>query len=254
MTDPSKEIFDNYLRNYERRGKGYFRSLEDVRALHLDRLPRWIARIGKDAPILDAGCATGYQLGLLHGMGYTRLTGVDVSAQLIETARSLLPPQVALKLADIREFLGQTPDGAYDVILFHHVIEHIPREHTIGLLREFRRCLAKGGYLSLKTPNVACLLGGYHGFGDFTHVVQFNEFSLLQVLERAGFDAEQVEFVLHTPKLFWSFRHPLRAVMRVLNRLRWRLNKMVHRVVCILLDLRPAPRVSEWELEVLARK
>lgn len=254
MTDPSKEVFDNYLRNYERRGEGNFRSLEDVRALHLDRLPRWITRIRKDAHILDAGCATGYRLGLLHGMGYTRLIGVDVSAQLIETARARLPSQVALKLADIREFLGQTPDGAYDVILFHHVIEHIPREHTIGLLREFRRCLAKGGYLSLKTPNAACLLGGYHGFGDFTHVVQFNEFSLLQVLEQVGFDTEQVEFVLHPPELFWSFRHPLRAAMRVLNRLRWRFNRLVHHVACILLDLRPRLRVSAWELEVLARK
>ncbi len=52
MTDSSKEVFDNYLQNYERRGEWDFRSLKDVRALRLDRLPRWIARIRKYTHIL----------------------------------------------------------------------------------------------------------------------------------------------------------------------------------------------------------
>lgn len=254
MNDSSKEIFNNYLHSYERRGCGCIRSLADVSKYHLDRLPRWIDRIPKEARILDAGCATGYLLGLLHGLGYENLTGIDLSAQLVQAARTHLPQAITLHVQDIRDFLAQAPDEGYDVIFFNHVIEHLPRESTIALLREFRRCVADGGYLNIKTPNAACLLGGYHGFGDFTHLVQFNELSLLQVLEQAGFAIEQVELITHPPKLFWSWRYPVRAMLRVLNRIRWYLNNFVHHAACILLDLRPALKVSEWELEVLVRK
>lgn len=254
MKDSSKEIFDNYLHNYERRGRGRFRSLAEVSEFLLDHIPRWIDRIPKDAHILDAGCAVGDLLGKLHELGYEELTGVDISAQMVEVAHSRLPQSIQLHAQDIREFLAQTADASYDVILLHHVLEHIPREHTIPLLREFRRCLTDEGYLDLRTPNAACLLGEYIGFGDFTHVVHFNELSLLQVLEQAGFTVDRVQFILHPPQLFWSWRHPIRAAFRVLNRLRWHLNNLVHRAVCVLLDLRPALKVSEWELEALARK
>ena len=253
-TSSLKEIFDRYKDNYERRGGGHFRTLADVQAFHLDRLPRWINRINKNANILDAGCATGYQLGLLYQAGWHRLTGIDISEELLQEAGSNLPPEIKLHHAEIGSFLEKTPDKTFDVILFHHVIEHIPRDQIINLLRELRRCLADNGCLSIKTPNAACLLGGYHGFGDITHLVQFNEFSLLQVLEQAGFSIKKVEFILHPPKLFWSRRHPLRALMRMLNRARWHLNNLVHFIVCILLDLRPALRVTEWEIEILVQK
>ena len=254
MNDPTKELFATYLPNYERRGRGRSRSLAEVSEFLLDHVPRWIDRITKDARILDAGCAMGYQLGLLHGLGYQNLTGVDISAPLVEVARARLPQSISLHVEDVRQFLAQTPDGSYDVILLHHVIEHIPREYTITLLREFRRCLIDDGYLSLRTPNAACLLSGYIGCGDFTHLVQFNEFSLLQVLEQAQFAAESVEFILHPPRLFWSWHHPKRTLFRVLNRLRWHINNLVHRAVCVLLDQGPVLKVCEWEVEALVRK
>jgi SAM-dependent methyltransferase len=255
MQDPSREIFDHYQANYERRGgAGCFRSLENVQRLRLGRLPRWLGRIPKQARILDAGCATGYQLGLLHGLGYEQLVGVDLSTELTATARQRLPADVPIHCADIQEFLAGTPDASFDLILFHHVIEHIPREHTISLLREFRRCLAPGGSLDIKTPNAACLLAGYHVAGDITHITQFNEFSMIQAAEQAGFSADELDVVLHSPQLFWSWLHPLRTVFRMLNRIRWMLNRWLHRVLCVLMDLRPAPRCLEWELEVLIKK
>jgi len=253
-TNTLKEVFNRYKKNYERRGKGHFRPFEDVQNFHLDRLPRWIDRIDKNAYILDAGCATGYMLNLLHDAGYHKLTGVDISKELIEAANSKLPSEIKLHQTEIKSFLTKIPDQTFDVILFHHVIEHIPREEIIGLLREFKRCLTENGYLSIKTPNAACLLGSYHGFGDITHLVQFNELSLVQVLEQSGFSTSKIEFILHPPKIFWSKRHPLRSFLRILNRGRWHLNKLIHQLVCILLDLRPTVRVPEWELEILVQK
>lgn len=40
MDDPSREVFDNYLPNYARRGKELFRPLADIRTLHLEHMPR----------------------------------------------------------------------------------------------------------------------------------------------------------------------------------------------------------------------
>ncbi|MGE0072263.1 MAG: class I SAM-dependent methyltransferase [Thiomonas sp.] len=208
----------------------------------------------KTARMLDAGCATGYLLGLLHGLGYTRLTGVDVSVQLTATARERLPPEVSIHCADLFDFLRATPDGSFDVILFHHVIEHIPRERIVGLLREFHRCLAPGGWLNVKTPNAANLLAGHYVAGDITHVTPFNELSLRQVAELAGFPADTFEVVRNPPRLFWSWRHPGRAALRVFNRLRWHANRGVHRAVAMLVDVHPALECADWELDALLKK
>ncbi|MHB8347816.1 MAG: class I SAM-dependent methyltransferase [Acidiferrobacterales bacterium] len=253
MTDPSKELFDHYQTYYEAKRLAD-QPLERVQTLRLDRLPRWIDRIPRDAHILDAGCATGYLLSLLHAYGYTRLSGVDVSAQLIDAARCRLPEQVSVHLADIHDFLAQAADGSFDVILFHHVLEHIPRTHTIALLREFRRCLSPGGYLSVKVPNALSLGAGYACFVDFTHVVHFNEKALLQVAEAAGFIPECCTLVLHPPRLFWSWRHVNRVLLRGLNRMRWHLNNGMHRLLYRLIDVHPMPKVFENEIELLAQK
>lgn len=254
LDESAKQIFNHYQINYERRGKGYFRRLSEIQALRLARLPPWVEQVPKHARILDAGCATGYLLSLLHELGYSDLTGVDISTQMTNTARQRLPATVSIHCADIFDFLRATPDESFDVIFFHHVIEHLPRDAIVGLLREFYRCLAPGGRLSIKTPNAINLLAGYYIAGDITHVTAFNEFSLQQVAELAGFPVESFEIVRHPPVLFWSWQHPGRAVLRVLNRLRWHLNRALHWFLAMLVDLHPVPLCVEWELEVLLRR
>lgn len=253
MDDPSKEIFDDYQGHYQRISTGSNVSLEQIRELRLDRLPRWIDSIPNDACILDAGCATGRLLGMLEQLDYSDLTGVDLSEQLIDIARRELPPSVALKCMGVDEFLAEIPDESFDVIFFHHVLEHIPREQTVALLREFRRCLKPGGVLNIKVPNAATVLLGQMNFGDFTHVVFFTEPSLRQVLERAGF-AGDILFIEHPPLLFWSRRHPGRALMRLLNRLRWHFLKWAYRVLYLFHDLPAYTPRHENELDVLAKR
>lgn len=255
IPDPSNELFQKYERHYQDSGAARWQvPIQEVKERHLDRLPRWIDRIDPQAHILDAGCANGYMLSLLWDAGYHRLVGVEVSRQLAAAARNNLNAQVIVEISDVREFLAQTADSTFDVILFHHVLEHIPREHTISLLAEFYRCLKPDGYLSVKVPNASFLLAGNHCFGDFTHVVHFNERSLPQVLEAAGFSTCQLEFILHPPKLFWSWHQPHRALLRALNRVRWLLHRISHQALCALIDQQPVPKVFEAELEALVRR
>lgn len=253
--DPSAELFTRYARHYADAGaRKWQKPIAEIHAFHLERLPRWLDRIPKNARILDAGCATGYLLGLLYAEGYTNLTGVELSLEMATIARSQLPQTVPVVQSDVRDFLKECEPGAFDVILFHHVLEHIPRENTIELLRAFYQCLAPAGYLSIKVPNASYILAGNHCFCDFTHVVHFNERSLPQVLEAAGFDIDKIELILHPPRLFWSWRHPWRAMLRLLNRLRWHLHWFFHRALCALIDQHPVPYVFEAELDSLVRR
>lgn len=254
-SDPSSQLFKNYLSHYQESGsKRWQVPFAEVRALRLDRLPRWLDRIPNSANILDGGCATGYLLGLLWESGYKKLTGVELSEQLVQAAEQLLPKEVKIIKSEIQSFLEKTPQESFDAILFHHVLEHIPREHTIDLLREFHRCLRPNGYLNIKVPNASCFLAGKNMFGDFTHVTHFNENSLLQVLEAAGFQKINLEIILHPPIIFWSWRHPCRALLRLINRLRWSLHKITHKAMCILTAQHPTPRAFEAELEILVKK
>ena len=252
---PSDELFQDYERHYRDAGAGRWEvPIADIKKYHLERLPRWLDRIPKTARILDAGCANGYLLSLLHHEGYRNLTGVDLSEKLASAARVRLQESASIVVSDIQTFLDSLPTESLDVILFHHVLEHIPREQTLTLLRSFHRCLSQGGYLNLKTPNASYILAGNHLFCDFTHVTHFNERSMPQVLEAAGFNASHVEFILHPPILFWSWRHPMRAVMRLLNRVRWELHRTSHRLLCQLIEQHPVPYVFEAELDTLARR
>lgn len=253
--DPSSKLFQNYLRHYQHGGAERWRvPYTKVKEFHLDRLPRWIGRLDHGAMIVEVGCATGYLLDLLHAEGFTNLTGVELSEQLVQVARSTLPSEITIIHSDVMDFLANTPDESFDAIFFYHVLEHIPREQTINLLAQFRRCLKPGGYLNIKVPNASYLLAGNHLFCDFTHVVHFNERSMPQVLEAAGFDPSLVEFISHRPLLFWSWKHPVRALMRLINRVRWLLHCVLHKGLCVLIEQRPIPEIFEAELEVLASK
>jgi SAM-dependent methyltransferase len=251
MNDPNKQLFDNYARHHER--AGFDRLPEDLGKLKRDRLPRWIDEVPRNSRILDAGCAQGHLLAALQRVGFTDLTGVDLSSQLLQTASRLVPCARLIE-SNIRDFLAGCPDGAFDVIFFHDVLEHLPREVTIPLLQAFYRVLAPGGRLSLRVPNLGALTGGQIAASDFTHITHFTDYSLMQVLEAAGFDLTRVCFECQAPRLFWSWRKPHRAFFRFLNRLRWHLNNGVHLAVYLLADFRPRPTVFDITLLVTARK
>jgi 2-polyprenyl-3-methyl-5-hydroxy-6-metoxy-1,4-benzoquinol methylase len=252
--DPSHDLFQNYARHYEALQKlGHAQWVpDDLERLKRDRLPRWMDEIPKDARILDAGCAQGHLLLILARVGFENLTGIDISAQLLAEAR-LRVPQAQLIKADILDWLKQMPESSFDVIFFHDVLEHLSREQTIDVLRGFYRLLATDGRLSVRVPNMGCLIAPFFMANDFTHITHFSEFSLLQVMEAAGFDPEKIEFQSQAPRLFWSWSAPYRAVFRLLNHGRWHLNRLLHKALYLLVDF-PPPSQFDPNLIAVARK
>jgi 2-polyprenyl-3-methyl-5-hydroxy-6-metoxy-1,4-benzoquinol methylase len=253
MKSDAENIFDHYDRHYSLT-ESVDRLPNDLERLKRDRIPRCLAGVSKETRILDAGCAQGHLLAALQRVGYASLHGVDISESLINQARTLLGEGARLQVSDIQSFLGGQPEGSFDVIFFHDVLEHVPRDQTIDMLRMFYRALSDNGMLSLRVPNMASLLASYNAHIDFTHVNQFAEYALLQVLEQAGFQVSKIRFEPQSPILFWSWRRPHRAVFRVLNRLRWHLNNGLHRLAYRLSDVTPMPTVFDFNLMITARK
>jgi len=103
-----------------------------------------IARIRprRDARILDVGCGSGELLKELRSVGYSRLSGVDPFVQ----SDLDLPGGVTVRKIAMEE-LG---DETYDVIMLHHVFEHLP--DPLGSMKTMARLLADDGVCIIRIP------------------------------------------------------------------------------------------------------
>ncbi len=141
----------------------------------------------KNAAILEIGPGLGALLGHLHThCGYGNIKAVDVSAEVVEACNRVLPGSTELT-TDTTAFLEDHP-GEFDLILMFHVLEHVPKDEVMPLLKALRRSLSEKGKLVVEVPNIAHpVMGAYQRYHDFTHTVGFTDQSLGFVLRNSGF-------------------------------------------------------------------
>jgi SAM-dependent methyltransferase len=98
-----------------------------------------------DSAILDVGCGSGDLLRRMQRYGFTRLTGVDPYA----------PEDIAEANFKIVKGELSEVDGKFDLIMAHHVLEHM--QDPFRALTSIRERLTKGGRILVRTP----LAGSY---------------------------------------------------------------------------------------------
>ncbi len=130
--------------------------------------------------ILDIGCSRGYSLHALYDHGFTHLTGIDLSHNDIEAAKTILP-QADFLTSDAFEYLEAHP-ATYDVILIKAVLEHIPKDKVLPLLSLIKRSLKPEGIVIIDVPNMDWIFSSHERYMDFTHEVGFTRESMAQVL------------------------------------------------------------------------
>jgi SAM-dependent methyltransferase len=97
-----------------------------------------------DARILDAGCGSGRTLDeLAH---YGRASGVDISQDAVDTARSRGHRDVRIGAIEEMPF----DDGSFDLVTCLDVVEHTPDDRRA--LGELRRVTRPGGLLLVTVP------------------------------------------------------------------------------------------------------
>ena len=60
------------------------------------------------------------------------------------------------------------------------------------MLSQIRQALAEGGTVVVRVPNMSNVLASFGRYGDATHVTGYTEYSLMQVLDQAGFENHHI--------------------------------------------------------------
>jgi len=95
--------------------------------------------------ILEIGCSAGYYLFALKNLGY-EVYGTEFSSDAISLAKEWFDVDVFLS-----EFPPDKFKGYFDVIIIHHVIEHVIEPKLF--LKSSAEFLSEGGIAIVQTPN-----------------------------------------------------------------------------------------------------
>lgn len=201
-----------------------------------------------NARILDFGCGWGNQLCVLWAAGYRNIEGVELVESQAGIAKRCAGERVAITCMDGREFLAEK-SNAYDLIILNDVFEHIPTDGAVDLLACLKAALVPGGRLVLRVPNMANLFASYSRYLDLTHVTGYTEYSLMQILDQAGFCNH--ELVLPDWRPDWAHWRPWKPWRGL--KLRRRLDYCLHSFLYWLRGY-TKPRCFEHNVEVYTHK
>lgn len=148
----------------------------------LDYLPQ--SRSGR---VLDLGCGEGSLIREIQAMGFSSVSGIDISQEQIALAHERGTNQV--QVADVFEFLPSNP-SKWSVITTVDVLEHFTPDEVSELAPLVFDALSPGGIWIAQVPNAVSPLFGNYAYGDFTHRTVFTPRSMAQITRLAGFEVE----------------------------------------------------------------
>nr|WP_319495469.1 class I SAM-dependent methyltransferase [uncultured Desulfobacter sp.] len=99
-----------------------------------------------DTRILDLCCGTGDQLKRLSGAGFSKLTGVDLSPDMLKVAARGNKIATLIK-CDVQQ--TGLPDSSFDIIIISFAVHEKTAGVQANMIAEARRLLASGGQLVL---------------------------------------------------------------------------------------------------------
>jgi len=121
--------------------------------------------------------------------GYSHASGIDLSAEQLEMARSFGVENV--QQADALKFLSEH-SGEYDVITAIDVLEHQTKNEALEFLTLIKEALKIGGKVIMRVPNMDAPQSSLFAHADFTHELFLNKSSALQLLKSMGFKSPMV--------------------------------------------------------------
>lgn len=223
-----KFIYENYLTNqYSISEKVNASDLNSVRALLkkdcLDQANNFSDLIKeieqKKGKVLDLGCGFGRFLYFLKKSGCKNVTGVDLSGEELAICKKLFPHYHFFK-KDIFSFLKETKNK-FDLIHMAFVLEHIPCNQLIDLLKLIHNHLAINGKIVIVVPNAGAYFNATATrYADLTHEMSCSEKNMNQAFSLAGY--KTIEIRNFKPKSIWfikSIRYFLLWIFEILIQL-----------------------------------
>ena len=185
---PSLDDFD-YLA-FEERFRGSEELVRERQIRHAERY------VGVEGEVVDLGAGRGELLELLGERGVDAF-GVDASAEMVALAQA---KGLHAEHADMFEFLAARSPASLAGIVCSHVVEHLWPADQVRFARLAAAALKPGGLLIVETPNPKSLIAGAVNFWcDPTHLRPVFPETLAFMLETAGFDPPEIEYLSPVP-------------------------------------------------------
>jgi SAM-dependent methyltransferase len=203
---------ESYL-HFEDRHRGTREEIRQRQETYLDLL------VG---PVLDVGCGRGEFLELCRNAGI-EARGIDQDAGMVAACREA---GLDVVRAEALSYLQGLPDGSLGGVFCSQVIEHLPPEALIALVRLVHAKLRSGGALICETPNPTCLTvfsGAF--YVDVTHIKPIHPEATVFIFEAVGFRDVEIRYVNPYPpdmllqpiEPLWYMRRYEEAFLKQLN-------------------------------------
>lgn len=150
--------------------------------------------------ILEIGFGTGFFLKYLLSNGYENVHGIDLSKDITEFVKKNVYDGV--ECVPSTEVFLDKHKGEYDYIFMFDVLEHVPKDETVGLLIKIREALKVGGVFIARVPSSGNPFNTTGLTSDFTHEVYYSARSLVQVNRLAKF-SDVATFPFKEENLTW---------------------------------------------------
>lgn len=173
-------------RRYNRPTQRLFAMLYRMRGHH------WARSMGTPGRALEIGCGEGWMLAALKEVGW-KVVGTERTAETAQfAAKQQGLPMVVATLEAFR------PEPLFDLIIMHHVLEHLPNPMTI--LAQCSALLRPGGTLVLAVPNLQSWQFSVSGKNWFhldvpRHLTDFTPSTISQAINRAGLKLHAIRFM-----------------------------------------------------------
>lgn len=143
-----------------------------------------------EVAVLDIGCGnqsfeiakSWLNVRLYHGVDKEHWLGQDDDYKKMD--------KVFYVDLDVQNCLSDIPDGLYDLVIVHHVVEHLARGYE--LIPSLYNKLAPGGLLYIETPSERTInfpsgIGFLNFYDDATHKKIYPVLRLVEVCMECGF-------------------------------------------------------------------
>lgn len=157
---------------------------------HLRTLLRFVPQPGHKR-LFEIGAAYGFFLSVARGV-FSRIEGIDISAEAAATAREELRLPVAAG-----DFLDAKITGPLDVVCLWDTIEHLA--HPELYIRKVAALMPPGGVIAVSTGDIDSFVARIRGarwrqIHPPTHLHYFSRHTLTRLLDAHGFDVRYVGY------------------------------------------------------------
>ena len=221
MTDDELSLPGALLRDY-RDGQGaisssgLYRDIRSTWPYYEANYRRALAGVSGNASVLEVGCGQGSLLAWMKDCGLSNVHGVDASPGDVEFANEHLGPGT-VECGDATASL-EAHAGSYDLIVTKALLEHIPKEQLLRIVRAFGGALRADGRVLIDVPNMDWLAATHERYMDLTHEVGFTRESLAALLrlefEECDISGSRIAVETRSQRLFRPL--VLRLVRRAL--------------------------------------